>query len=313
MGEFTGVITRGINNIFSVMPEHTSSETVMYNCRIKGKILQGIDIDYNPLAVGDRVIAQAISAHEALILARLERTSRFVRWNAKRECDQTLVANMDMVAIVSSVDEPPFRPRFIDRAIACTRNAKILVILNKCDLLFNKDGDQRFRHYQELGFDTFAMSAFDKEGIVVLKEYVKFHTVAFVGQSGVGKSTIVNALTGEGGQRVQDISGKFNRGRHTTNHALMMFCDGFTIVDTPGVRELLVPHDNPTELAEAFPEFARYAGECAFQPCLHWHEPNCRVKKALDEGLIHPDRYESYVRMLISLEERPESWESDRR
>ncbi len=315
--QMVGTVVRGINNIFTVVPEREGllkfTEGPAFECRIKGKVLSGVPEDYSPLAVGDRVACTQVSATEGLILERLERHASFVRWNAKRGCDQTVVANMDVTVIVASVDEPPFRPRFVDRAIACTRGCPVLIVLNKCDLQFTESEEARFRLYGVLGYETFTMSAYDLPGIEALKSRLFGKTCAFVGQSGVGKSTLVNALAGTVHQRTGLISDKFNRGRHTTNHAILIPCDGFAIVDTPGVRELLVPHGEPQAVVEAFPEFARFAASCSFQSCCHRHEPDCAVKRAVENGLIDEDRYESYLRMLVSFEQRPQAWESDRR
>ncbi|NLV83272.1 MAG: ribosome small subunit-dependent GTPase A [Spirochaetales bacterium] len=317
MGFLSGVVTRGINNIYSVDVENDqpfSAECrTTYECRIKGKVLQGIDDDYNPIAVGDTVRLVPTSSTEGLIVQRMDRRSSFIRWNAKRGCDQIVAANIDLVVIVGSSDEPPFRPRFIDRAIACTTGCPVLIVLNKCDLLISEEEDNRFRLYEKVGFDVFAMSAYDEAGILALKSRLEGKVSAFVGQSGVGKSTLVNALAGISRQKVGQISEKFNRGRHTTNHSIMIKCGTFAIIDTPGVKELLVPHSDPAAMVQAFPEFINYASKCSFQPCLHWHEPDCAVKSALEEHILDPDRYESYIRMLVSIEERPEEWESDRR
>ena len=306
-----GVVTRGINNIYTVVPEELlprlDASTL---CRIKGKVLHDVQDSYNPLAVGDRVTF----SDDGMILSRLERSNCFERWNAKRQVNQTLVANMDLILVIASTDDPPFRPRFIDRAIVCARDCRVMVVLNKCDLPLTEDEEQRFRLYEKLGYPVFAMSAFDNQGIEVLRERLMGKTVALIGQSGVGKSTITNALLGpSASQRTGEISGKFRRGRHTTNHALMLEGEGYLIVDTPGMRELLVPHESPLLIAQAFPEFRNASSECSFQPCLHDHEPGCAVKKLVASQVIHHDRYESYLRMLASLDERPESWESDRR
>ncbi len=313
----TGVVTRGINNIYAVVPLeqlHELGKVPLYSCRIKGKVLQGVAETYSPLAVGDRVTFVAHQGQEGMILERLPRENSFDRWNAKREVNQTLVANMDLIICVTSTDDPPFRPRFIDRAIVCAHYTPVLIVLNKCDLMLTEFEDDRFQLYKKLGFDTFSMSAFDEAGVVALRKIVEGKVVALIGQSGVGKSTLVNALLGgKAVQKVGEISQKFHRGRHTTNHALMLNANGFIIVDTPGMRELLIPHEGPLQIAEGFPEFSDVAGSCSFQPCTHYHEPHCAVKDKLAAGLIDTDRYESYIRMLDSLDERPESWESDRR
>ena len=313
MSERIGVITRGINNIYTVVPveqaQELSTATPVF-CRIKGKVLQDVEDSYNPLAVGDRVIY----THDGMVLSRLERRNSFARWNAKRQVNQTLVANMDRILCITSTNDPPFRPRFIDRAIACSHKIPVMIVLNKCDLALTGEEEQRFRLYGELGYEIFAMSAFDQAGIIALRARLAGLTVALIGQSGVGKSTITNALLGEDEmQRTGEISSKFHRGRHTTNHAIMLDARTFRVVDTPGMRELLVPHEDPHVLADSFPEFRNLAQKCSFQPCLHDHEPGCAVKDALENGMIHPDRYESYLRMIASIEDRPESWESDRR
>jgi ribosome biogenesis GTPase len=317
MDEQIGIVTRGINNIYTVVSLDDVSRLATartYSCRIKGKVLQDVDDVYNPLAVGDQVLFNVHQGDEGMILKRLERRNSFERWNAKRGTNQTLVANMDLAVCVTSTDDPPFRPRFIDRAIVCAHDMPLMIVLNKCDLMLTEEQHERFQLYASLGYDTFAMSAFDEKGIEALHVLLRGKTIAMIGQSGVGKSTLVNALLGGPDvQKTGGISTKFHRGRHTTNHALMLASDGFNIVDTPGMRELLIPHEDPHRIAQSFPEFRKYADKCSFQPCLHDHEPGCAIKEQVEAGSIHPDRYESYLRMIASVEDRPESWESDRR
>lgn len=317
MEEQIGIVTRGINNIYSVVPLESMSNLMdapTFSCRIKGKVLQDVDDAYNPIAVGDKVLFTLHHQTEGLILKRLERKNYFSRWNAKRGTNQTLVANMDLIIVVTSTDDPPFRPRFVDRAIVCAHTTPLMIVLNKCDLMLTELEADRFQHYATLGYDTFSLSAFDVEGIVALRERIMGKTVAFIGQSGVGKSTVVNGLLGKGTvQKIGDISNKYHRGKHTTNHAIMIDAGAMIVVDTPGMREIMIPHVDPFIIAESFPEFRKYQDECSYKPCLHTHEPDCAVKTAVAKGEIIEDRYESYMRMVASVEERPESWERERR
>lgn len=303
-----GMVIRGINNIYSVVRCDEEGPRIPWRvvtCRIKGKVLQGIDREYAPLAPGDIVAYQPVGETEGMITGREERRSRFTRWNAKRQENQTLCANIDLLVIVASADEPPLRPRFIDRAIVCTYDADILLILNKCDLPLTPEEDERFRLYHELGYRTLHISAFDTAGIDLVKQAIAGKSAAFVGQSGVGKSTIINALTDAEEQQVTgDISVKYNRGRHTTNHSLAISTEDGIVIDTPGVREIHIPDTSEIHIVESFPEFKISSGKCDFTGCLHDHEPGCDVKRRVEEGSIHPDRYESYLRMLDSVQSR---------
>jgi ribosome biogenesis GTPase len=309
----SGIVIRGINNIYSIVDvteiNDLASATV-FECRIKGKILSDVEDEYSPLAVGDQVDFHLTGDDEGLIIRRSERKNSFDRWNQKRGRNQTLVANMDLIVCISSTDMPPFRPRFIDRAIVCANGIPLLIVLNKADLPLTEEQDQRFRLYAELGYETFVLSAFDQEGITALKKILQGKTVALIGQSGVGKSTITNALLGDMElQKVGSVSQKYQRGRHTTNHAIMLAGQGFTIVDTPGMRELLVPHTSAYQIAQNFPEFRKVQDQCAFVQCTHIHEPDCAVKALVENQEIHPDRYASYERMIQSLSWRPQEWE----
>ncbi|MDC7246378.1 MAG: ribosome small subunit-dependent GTPase A [Sphaerochaetaceae bacterium] len=316
MEELTGIVTRGINNIFSVKEAGAvcDDDGKTYMCRIKGKVLSDVIDEYAPLAVGDKVLFTVHQGSEGLITRRLDRTSSFMRWNAKKSANQTVVANMDKIVIVCSTDEPPFRPRFIDRAIVCAAKSNILIVLNKCDLPLLEEQIERFELFETLGYETLKISAFDEEGIDLLYSRIEGRSVAFVGQSGVGKSTIVNKLMGNQiRQTTASVSQKFNRGRHTTNHSILFHKGQTVIVDTPGVRELMIPHTDSHLIQEYFPEFRKSRGKCAYDMCLHEHEPDCDVKRRVENNEIHTDRYESYLRMLYSLKERGPLWASDRR
>jgi ribosome biogenesis GTPase len=317
MEEKIGIVTRGINNIYTVVEKdlfHCSQDYPFALCRIKGKVLNQKRDEYSPLAVGDYVTYVLHTPKEGLILERLERKNSFQRWNAKRSINQTIVANMDLIVIVTSTDEPPFRPRFIDRAIVCAGTTPVLIVLNKCDLPLTEEENERFILFNTLGYETIHMSAFDEKGIAFLKTYIDHKKVAFVGQSGVGKSTIVNQLlSGDSVQQIGDISAKYNRGKHTTNHSIMFKEGDIIITDTPGVRELLIPHTSLSLIAESFPEFRKSINKCSYDMCLHESEPDCDVKRRVENGEIDVDRYESYVRMLSSIRERETLYESDKR
>ncbi|HZJ88429.1 MAG TPA: ribosome small subunit-dependent GTPase A [Sphaerochaeta sp.] len=302
MSELTGQVTRGINNIFTVLHEGES-----YQCRIWGKQLKTVQGEYNALAVGDWVSFTITGTGEGMIKGRLDRRNAFVRWHARGGANQTVVANMDLIICVSSAASPPFRPRFIDRVIACSQNVEVMVVLNKSDLSFSEFEEQRFKLYEELGYQILSVSAITGENLDALHQVLVGKTVAFVGQSGVGKSTLINALL-DSDQRTREICAKYDRGKHTTNHSLLLAGPDYRLVDTPGVREIMVPYTEKTALFAAFPEFASYAPACAFDPCFHDEEPDCRVQEAVEEGAINSDRYESYLRMLYSLEEKEPSY-----
>ncbi|MCK5156827.1 MAG: ribosome small subunit-dependent GTPase A [Spirochaetales bacterium] len=299
MNQKTGIIIKGINNIYTVLSGESK-----YLCRIKGKILREDEKTYNPLAPGDQVKFLCTADSEGLITERLKRSSEFIRWNMKRNLPQILAANIDEVACIVSPDNPPFRPRFIDRVIVCAGKIPVCIVMNKCEIPLSEGSDRRYKHYQKLGYTILSVSAHTGTGIDNLEAYIKGKTVAFVGQSGVGKSTLINKLIPNVNQKTGEISSKYNRGRHVTNHAFLLSSGDITVVDTPGVRELQVSLMDLFELGGYYPEIAGLQNACSFQPCLHRNEPDCAIISAVAAGNILKDRYESYLRVLNSIEER---------
>ena len=287
-------IRRAINNIYSA---YSLDDGNIYTARIKGKVLKTEEIEYSPIAVGDIAVGEPYSSTEALLVSVEKRKSAFTRWNVKRECNQTIAANQDQSAIVVSSISPPFRPRFLDRAIASSRNAEILIIMNKVD----QGVDESFELYKEIGFRTLCVSSVTGEGLEELKCLLEGKITAFVGQSGVGKSTLINSIMGAE-QRTRGVSEKFNRGRHTTNHSLYIESGSIAVIDTPGVREIEVPFEDLRMVEEAFPEFAQ--SSCLYSGCLHHGEDGCSIPELVESGKIDADRYESYLRIIEALEGR---------
>jgi len=307
----TGTIHWGVNNIFTVQPEGGGPTL---ECRIKGKVLKDVEEVYNPLSPGDRVEVEPDAGHpgKAMILSRMPRKNAYSRWNKKRNQPQTLAANLDVLVLVTSPESPPFRPRFLDRALVMAQREDLptLILVNKCDQKLSAEAEDRLATYQELDWDVHLCSTVTGEGIDELKEHLAGLTSALVGQSGVGKSSLLNVLHAGSRQRIGELSAKYNRGNHTTNFSLFLpWADGEGgIIDTPGVRELEVFGVQAPQLAFLYPDFAPYLGQCAFSVCTHLVEPGCAVLAALEAGNIHPDRWENYQKLFLELKESDQRW-----
>jgi ribosome biogenesis GTPase len=302
-GRVEGEVLYGINSIYTVL-----AGGVRLQCRIKGKQLKEAQRSYNPIAPGDIVgiMPDALSANEGMISDIAPRRTRLVRWNKKGRAPQILAANADVAVCVTSPSAPPFRPRFIDRLIVAAETGGLapLILMNKCDLKCTDDVSERLAYYQQLGYQIHSCSARTGEGIAELATILTGTTAVFVGQSGVGKSSLLNSLAPGSDLRVGDLSQKHDRGNHTTNFSVLLPLEkGLRIIDSPGIRELELAEVLPEEIGFHFREFTPYMQSCSYQPCLHDDEPECAVAVAVQRGEIHHDRYESYLRILQELRE----------
>lgn len=308
--EIEGQVLYGINNIYTVL----GSDSKHYECRIKGKVLSLEDRAYNALAVGDYVTISVsedkLERGEAMIIKKHNRKNAFVRSSKKGELPQIVGANFDIVVCVTSPVSPPFRPRFIDRvAVSLPPNTPFLIVLNKIDQGISKEDLERFYYYKELGYMVASCSTLTGEGVETVKEILKNKISLFVGQSGVGKSSLINRLRSDIKQRVGDISTKYNKGRHTTNYAIYFPHDQFPLIDTPGVRELDIYGIKAGDLYHYFPDLQKYQGQCKFSKCYHTSEPGCKVLEALEAGEILEDRYISYLNIFYDLQ-KAQKWKS---
>ncbi|MDC7235273.1 MAG: ribosome small subunit-dependent GTPase A [Spirochaetales bacterium] len=299
-----GLVLWGINNIYTVKG---LDDGVTRECRIKGKKMDFETRFYNPLSAGDFVEFEDIpgESERALLLSRYDRKNYFARWNKKGRALQTLAVNMETLYCIVSPESPPFRPRFIDRALILAEQGHldVSIILNKCDQDIPEWVAQRLEYFKAMGIPVFKTSCETGEGIDTLKKELQGKTVGFAGQSGVGKSTILNQLIPGAGQRTAEVSEKMSRGRHTTNFAVMIPYEDESgyIIDTPGIRDLLLWGIESPDLSHWFPDFQNLETECSFNGCRHLQEPGCAVKEAVEAGRINTDRYESYSRMMSEL------------
>lgn len=280
------------------------NEKEEYKCRIKGKVLK-TSSEYSPLCTGDEVEVELYNESEGLISSRYERHSYFSRYNRKKGLNQVIVSNYDLLLVVLSSVSPPFRPRFVDRVICGNYGSSIALVLNKCDLELKNEEEKRWALYSSLRYKCFKTSCVNNNGIEELKEYIKGKVVALVGQSGVGKSTLINTLTSSN-EKVGKLSSKYNRGTHTTTSSSLVFGDGFSLYDTPGFREMAVPSIKKSLIRDSFPELRNLS--CLYQDCLHQGEEGCSVDREIESGNIDIDRYYSYLRILDSIDEREASW-----
>jgi ribosome biogenesis GTPase len=297
----TGLVLYGINRIYTV-----EIDGKPVRCRIKGKTLRSDEREYNPLAPGDAVeVASATeSGGEGLILSRLPRRNAVWRWNRKRRARQTIAANLDRLFCVCSTANPPFRPRFVDRLLVVARHERIpaVVVKNKIDLDADVPAEERLDYYASMGVPVLRVSAADGRGVDQLSRLAHGETTALVGQSGVGKSSLLNVLAPALNLPTGKVSAKYDRGTHVTNYGRALLIDGSRFIDTPGIREIHLYGLTPIDVARTFDDFHVPSQACEYVQCTHIHEPNCGVKAAVSRGTVHPDRYESYRRIVLDLE-----------
>ena len=325
-----GLIIAGTNNTFTV----ECDDELTRNCTIKGKVLKSDKQFYNPLAPGDRVTVEPdpINEQKGQILNVLERRNTFLRWNVKGRCPQLLASNLDYLILVCTPDEPPFRPRFIDRALAQAEHQGItpIIVCNKWDLaeLMQTDGreaeydqiDRRLSIWSDLGYKVLRISAKTGEGMQQFAELLENHLSAFVGQSGVGKSSLINVMDNSCVLKTGSLSKKYGRGSHTTTKGNLIhltlnesLLDGIKgrkadIIDTPGIRRFVLDDIQADDVQMYFKEFEPFIGKCKFGlGCKHHTEPGCAIQTAVQDGTITQERYDSWMR--ISEEIRTGSWE----
>lgn len=325
-----GLIIAGSNNTFTV----ECDDELIRNCTIKGKVLKQDKEFYNPLAPGDLVTLEAdpINEHKGQILSVLARKNNFLRWNVKGRCPQLLASNLDYLILVCTPDQPPFRPRFIDRALAQAEHQGItpIIVCNKWDLaeLMQTDGreeeygtiDKRLSIWSSLGYRVLRISAKTGEGMQEFAQLLENHLSAFVGQSGVGKSSLINVMDNSCVLKTGSLSKKYGRGSHTTtkgtlihltlNESLFEGVKGrkADIIDTPGIRRFILDDVAAEDVALYFKEFEPFIGKCKFGlGCHHLTEPGCAVLEAIQKGSITQERYDSWAR--ISEEIKTGSWE----
>lgn len=288
-----GRIVKGIGGFYYV----DCSDTI-YECKARGKFRK---LGIKPV-VGDWCEVQVIDEKSGYLLELLPRKNELIR---------PAVCNLDALVIVVS-QAPPVTDLFlIDRvsAIAVHMGMEVIICVNKTDLV---QGDDLEKLYREIGFQVIQVSGKTSDGIEALRSALDGKLSAFTGNSGVGKSTVINALYPDLDLKTGDINEKIGRGRHTTRHSeLFRLSHNTWIADTPGFSafdtermELITPE----ALQNGFPEIARFNGMCAYQDCAHIKDKGCAVLQAVADGVIAKSRHESYVKLYESIKER-KPWE----
>lgn len=290
-----------------------SDEIVL--CSVRGSVKENAEFELSPVVVGDdvKVIVDELPPSESelrtgVITEVRPRRTYFAKKKTtlKKEREQLIAANVDKMIIVAAVKEPPFRMRLIDRFVIAAQQGGVepVVVVNKIDLDYDIDLRRISKIYESVAIKLIATSAKEPKGIDDLCAVLKDSESLFVGQSGTGKSSLLNAVQPGLKLRTGEISDKSGKGRHTTTVVELFPLDfGGYVVDTPGLRALGLTKLDKWNVDQYFEEIFQASHECRFSDCRHRDEPDCAVKKGVEEGKIFRERYESYIKILEDLME----------
>jgi ribosome biogenesis GTPase len=256
----------------------------------------------DPVAVGDEVEFRESGEGASVITKVLPRRSKLNRRAAgEQPLEQVIAANVDQMIAVVAAAQPKPKWRVLDRYLADAEHAGLpaVICLAKVDLVQGPDSPEGINVYRDIGYRVIRTSALTGQGLDEFRDALKDKASVFVGKSGVGKTTLLNALEPGLGLEVQEVSARTGKGRHTTSNLEMFELSfGGFLVDTPGMREFGLWKAEDTDTAALFREMRPFLGRCRFgSSCTHSHEPGCAIKEAVDAGLISPARYQSFLRM----------------
>jgi ribosome biogenesis GTPase / thiamine phosphate phosphatase len=315
----TGLVYKSTGSWYTIKTE--LGET--YECRIKGKFrLKGIK-STNPIAVGDYVDFELETDNDkvsGVIHSIHDRSNYIVRKSVNLSKQTHIIAsNIDLVFLMITINNPPTLTSFIDRFLV-TANAysiKTILLFNKIDV-YDEETLNEVKYlahiYRQIGYECIGVSAVTGKNIDKVKALMHDKVSMFSGHSGVGKSTLINAIEPGLDIKTKEISTLHMQGQHTTTFAEMFDLSfGAKIIDTPGIKGFGVVDMDKEEVGDYFPEIFKLKQDCKFNNCLHVHEPHCAVKKALDDDKIAFSRYRSYLQILEGEDEhyRTDNWEKE--
>ena len=291
-----GLIIRSQSGFYTVQ---AGDDLLM--CRLRGKLKHGRQ-NKDLAAVGDWVKIQPLDEQEGIIEEIEPRKRMFSRLapNPRGEYQQVLIANPDQVVLVFACTQPEPKLGMLDRFLVIAEKQQIppLIIVNKTDLMGLEEAQEIFSPYEALGYPVIYTSVPDQWGIQALKAALAGKISLMTGPSGVGKSSLLNAVQPGLGLDVRRISHATSKGRHTTVvREMFPLEEGGYVADTPGLKALALWDIEPEEIDGYFPELRPLVVHCQFSDCTHVHEPGCAVLQALEDGKIYPERYQSYLRM----------------
>lgn len=298
-----GLIVKALSGYYYVLPYNAGSSLETIQCRARGIFKKkGV----SPL-VGDRVLFEETENGEGMVDEILPRTTELIR---------PPIANVDLAVLVFAVSEPALNLQLLDKFLVHTESVGLetIICLTKQDLLDDPehpntedDIDIDFIRglYEPIGYEVIGTSARMGSGTSQVADRLAGRIGVFAGQSGVGKSSLLNAMIPGLQLETNQISAKLGRGKHTTRHVELIRLDnGGLVADTPGFSQLDFLHIEAEELGNCFKEFRAYAPDCKFRGCMHLHEPGCKVKEAKAQGSIAETRYSHYVQFMADMKEK---------